>query len=126
MPTAQQSCTQGDTATPCPQLICLDAMLQSEQALFRVIALLHRKHVSVRALIVLPREYPSDGHVLRLAVLAGNAPAGHIIELIRGIVGVTSVRIANSPTVSVSAHLRLPAPADAPVPPLPTPAHPAR
>ncbi len=83
------------SASPsCQQPICLNAVLVSGQALFRLVALLHRKHLQVRALIVQPRTAPTRGHRLRLAVLPGNTPTAHVIELIRGIVGISGVRLA--------------------------------
>jgi hypothetical protein len=81
---------------PGQRLICLDAILTSDQALFRLVALLHRKHLPVLALTFQPSRHPGQGHELRLPVLPGNAPGCHVTELIRGIIGITSVQACDS------------------------------
>ena len=73
--------------------ICLDAVLVSEQALFRLVALLHRKQLPVQALLVQSSARPGHGGRLRLAVLPGNAQPAHVVGLIRAIVGITDVQM---------------------------------
>ncbi len=79
------------SASPGERLIRLDATVLSEDALFRLIALLHRKNVSVSGLLLLPEEHPGHGHRLWPIARPGNAPAEHVIGLIRAVIGVTGV-----------------------------------
>ena len=90
--------TSADTAAgPAPQVVNLSLVIGTNDAFFRLMALLHRKRVLVTALIWLP----GDGHLHRrrlwLAIDPGRLPAGHVIALIRQVIGVEDLRLGDAP-----------------------------
>jgi hypothetical protein len=88
----------GVVATSPLQFTNLDLVLRSNEVLFRVIALLHRKHVTIGALIWLPGDRHRQGGRLRLAIASSHAPVSHVITLMQQVIGVIHLRLNDAAT----------------------------
>lgn len=87
---------------PTPQVTDLSVAIRSDEAVFRLMALLHRKHVTVVALIWLPSDRHRKGRRLRLAIISARVPANHVIMLMRQVVGVMEVQAGTPGTHTAS------------------------
>lgn len=90
--------TSADTAAgPATQVVNLSLVIGTNDAFFRLMALLHRKHVLVTALIWLPGDDQHHRRRLWLEIDPGRLPSAHIIALIRQVIGVEDIRLGDAP-----------------------------